>query len=62
MPNLMIKCPGTGKLVGTGIAIDKASFDNPTNQMSGNSIRCPACGQTHTWDKKDVAPETWRQH
>jgi hypothetical protein len=54
MPMLLIKCPVTGKMISTGFSMDKGSFENPTNIMSNNSVRCPHCGQMHTWDKKDA--------
>jgi hypothetical protein len=52
MPAIMIKCPNTGKAVPTGHGADEKSFAN--NQWTGNSFRCPACSQQHTWDKKDA--------
>lgn len=57
MSMLKIKCPTTGKLVPTGMDIDENSFESM--QMSGNQMRCEACGNTHTWGKKDVDPQTW---
>lgn len=51
MAKVMIKCPVTGKPVFTGM-------DFPKNMdMSGvrnNSIGCPHCGRSHTWDGKDA--------
>lgn len=49
MASVMVKCPITGKEVPTGVDMDKFSFQ--TARMSGNSFRCRACGQMHTWDK-----------
>jgi hypothetical protein len=60
MPSLLIKCPTTQKLIPTGIAADKSSFES--GQFSNNSVKCAACGQIHTWNKQDVAPETWRSN
>ena len=57
MPRIMIKCPKTKKLVPTGFAMDKASFDNPTNVLTNNTVSCPACGQNHTWSKSDAVLE-----
>ncbi len=48
----MIKCPKTGKFVDAGITLDRATYS--AIQMSGNATRCPECGETHVWDKKDV--------
>ena len=51
MAKVMIKCPVTGKPVFTGM-------DFPKNMdMSGvrnNSVGCPHCGRSHTWDGKDA--------
>jgi hypothetical protein len=45
------------KLVPTGIAMDKASFNNPTNVLTNNTVRCVACGEKHTWSKSDAVLE-----
>ena len=52
MANIMIKCPKTGKLVLTGISMDKKSFE--TAKLEDNTVRCPACRGYHTWSKKDA--------
>jgi endogenous inhibitor of DNA gyrase (YacG/DUF329 family) len=52
MGMVVIKCPKTGKVIPTGVGMDKASFQ--TSSMSNNTVSCPACGGTHTWDKKDA--------
>jgi len=57
MPRVMIKCPKTGKLTPTGFVINKTSFDNPKNALTNNSFRCLACGEIHTWSKKDAVLE-----
>lgn len=57
MATLLIKCPSTGKLVGTGMDFPKDSFASAT--LTNNKTRCSACGQIHTWSKKDVVSETW---
>lgn len=54
MATVIMTCPTTGKDVSTGFDIDKRSWDEPTNTMTGNSFQCPACGTMHTWDKKDA--------
>lgn len=54
MPRLMITCPTTNKAVPTGMSMDQASFENPTNTMENNSSQCAACGQMHTWSKADA--------
>jgi hypothetical protein len=53
----MIKCPKTLKLVPTGIVMRKDIFDNPTNVLTGNTFRCPSCGEKHTWSKSDAVLE-----
>jgi transposase len=52
MANVMIKCPKTGKLVSTGISMDKKSFD--TAKLVNNTVGCPACGGKHVWSKEDA--------
>ena len=49
---LMIRCPSTGKLLSTGIAMDVATLK--TASVTDNSVKCPHCGQLHTWSKNDV--------
>ena len=49
----MIKCPNTGEMVPTGLAMDKESFKMAA--LENNSVECPACHQTHTWSKKDAS-------
>lgn len=51
MPSVMIKCPKTGKAVATGVAMDKRGFESA--ELTGNTFGpCPACNESHTWDKK----------
>lgn len=50
--NIMIKCPATGKSVFTGMSTDQQSWAGSV--YSGNGFSCPACEQTHFWDKKDA--------
>ncbi len=54
MARIMINCPQTNKPVPTGLSMNKASFEEPTNMMEGNSLRCPECRAMHTWGKKDA--------
>jgi endogenous inhibitor of DNA gyrase (YacG/DUF329 family) len=53
MANVVIKCPKTGKLVPTGMNMDEASFKS--SSMTNNSFNCPACGETHTWNKDQAS-------
>jgi len=56
MAKIMIKCPETGKLVFTGLYVDKASFEKA--QMQHNTLaHCPACGKKHSWTKQDATVE-----
>lgn len=52
MAQVMITCPVKKVAVPTGIAMSAQSWASTT--MDGNSMRCPACGKTHVWDKKDA--------
>ena len=52
MPEVLIKCPSTGKPIPTGIAMSKQLFESA--MMQGNSVQCPHCQQMHTWDKGDA--------
>lgn len=58
MPQIMIKCPKTGKAVATGMGTDSAAG---LGMFKGNSFQCPACGQMHTWDGKDAFLETGKK-
>ncbi len=55
MARVLIECPVTRHQVWTGMEMDQPEFDSAT--ISGESFRCPACGQTHTWEKYDAALE-----
>jgi hypothetical protein len=52
MGDIKIKCPNTGEAISTGVAMDKTSFES--GQISDNTVGCPACGETHTWNKDDA--------
>ncbi len=53
MGEVMIKCPETGEDVPTGYSVAKRLFQ--LNEMSSNRLEaCPACGQTHIWEKEDA--------
>ena len=52
MANIMIKCPHKGRLVSTGMSMDKKAFD--TAKLENNTLGCPACGGKHIWSKKDA--------
>lgn len=50
MAELFIKCPKTGKDVPTGISVTPGTIFQGFN----NTLKCPHCGETHTWDGKDA--------
>ncbi len=39
--------------VGTGISMDRASFETATLQNNTVGL-CPECGADHVWSKEDV--------
>ncbi len=52
MPDLMITCSKTGEAVSTGVGMDPGDF--ATVDIEGREFGCPACGQTHFWDKSEA--------
>lgn len=52
MPNVVIKCPKTGREVPVGISMDAASWRE--SQMENNVFECPACGDAHAWGKSNA--------
>lgn len=60
MHRILITCPTTRKLIYTGFAMDADIFTASPVEL--NPIECPACGQTHSWTKRDArfAPEERR--
>jgi predicted RNA-binding Zn-ribbon protein involved in translation (DUF1610 family) len=52
MAEIMINCPKTNQPVPTGFSADQKSFES--SDYKANSFQCPACGNVHTWDKKDA--------
>ena len=56
-PRIMIRCPKTGKLVYIGKhAYDQAMLE--AMQLSGGSVACPHCKETHAWTKADAVLES----
>lgn len=49
---VVIRCPETDEEVPIGILMDLHTFD----LLPERSVRlqCPACGQRHTWSKKNA--------
>ncbi len=52
MPEILIRCPETGKDLTTGISIPAEAFLKA--EFSQNRIACPHCGREHAWSKKDA--------
>ena len=53
MGQIVIKCPKTGQLVSTGMAMNWQSYTSATLTQKTLS-NCPECGDSHTWDKTDT--------
>jgi hypothetical protein len=51
MSQVMIRCTESGEGVPAGLRIDAASFE--TSNLGG-TVKCPHCGQEHTWSAKDA--------
>ena len=49
---VMIRCAESGEGVPAGMRIDAASFE--TGNLSEQMVRCPHCGQVHTWSAEDA--------
>jgi len=49
---IFIECPTTRKLVFTGFAMDRATFES--SPIEQNAVHCPACGKEHEWQKSDA--------
>jgi len=52
MGELKIKWPTCNSIIGTGISMDKQSFESST--LANNQVNCPVCGSMVTWNKEDV--------
>ena len=60
MPDVMIRCPVTGKPVRTGMSLSRESLE--LSELEDNRVGpCPHCGQTHVWDKEDAYLESQAQ-
>jgi hypothetical protein len=54
MRRVMIPCERTGELVPTGIDMTKLMLGDLSDEAVF-TLRCPACGELHTWQK----PAAW---
>jgi hypothetical protein len=52
MPMLYLKCKTCKIEFASGIAFDKKSFEDPTNQLTNMGHTCPK-GHLNRYDKKD---------
>ncbi len=51
-PQLLITCPSTGEPVSTGVGMERSDFD--AVDIEGREFGCPACGETHIWQKSEA--------
>jgi hypothetical protein len=52
MPEVLIRCPVTHKLLSTGIALDLECFHRA--DLREMSTYCPFCARHHPWQKEDA--------
>ena len=53
MGELVFICPTTGKKVPSGIESDLGALGQIPN--TSIHVRCPVCGEEHTWNRSDAA-------
>ena len=52
MPEILIRCPATGRDVSTGIALETDVFLEA--EFKTYPVPCPHCGNRHPWKKGDA--------
>ena len=52
MPEIVIKCPTTKKVVPTGLISEKIRLDSLSGIIF--KLRCPACLKIHKWKRDDA--------
>jgi predicted RNA-binding Zn-ribbon protein involved in translation (DUF1610 family) len=52
LSHVMIRCPESGEQVPAGVRADAASLK--TGDLGKQTVKCPHCGQEHTWSVKDA--------
>jgi hypothetical protein len=52
MPEVLIRCPQTGKDVPTGIILDAEVFLKAN--LHDKEAHCPHCGRQHHWEQADA--------
>jgi hypothetical protein len=52
LSHVMIRCAKSGEGVPAEMEIDAASFE--IGDFSDQTVKCPHCGQVHTWSAEDA--------
>jgi hypothetical protein len=52
MPEIMIRCPNTNRVVPTGLTTEKIKLSSLSNLKL--PLLCPACLKTHRWGQKEA--------
>jgi hypothetical protein len=63
MPDILTRCPETGKTIHTGLDTETVSFETLPNLAF--PIKCPHCDRVHLWKPADAwmwPGDTQRQH
>jgi predicted RNA-binding Zn-ribbon protein involved in translation (DUF1610 family) len=58
---IVITCQKTGRKVSTEMVADRLAWDRLPPAWTGAPFRCPQCGETHAWTKKDARIEAAKQ-
>lgn len=55
MGRVMIRCPEFGKLVFTGVEVDRDRWERSEEPFESHyPVRCPRCGELHQWGRQDA--------
>ena len=52
MPEILIRCPNTGRIVSTGLTTEKINLSSLSNLKL--PLLCPACLKSHRWGQKEA--------
>jgi len=52
MPEIMIRCPNTRRIVSTGLTTEKIKLSSLSNLTL--RVLCPACLKNHKWGQKEA--------
>jgi predicted RNA-binding Zn-ribbon protein involved in translation (DUF1610 family) len=52
MPDILTRCPETGKTIQTGLDTETVTFDTLPNVAL--PVKCPHCGEVHHWRPADA--------